>query len=49
MALKFGQNQVSNRKFCFVVVVVVDDDSVFVLVDPRNLSLKFGQFFRKNL
>ena len=38
LPLKFGQNQISNRRNGVFVVDVV----IVVVVDPRNLLLKLG-------
>ena len=46
LPLKFGQNRDSNRLnvafVVLVIVVAVHDVVVIVVVDPTNLSLKFG-------
>ena len=53
IALKFGQNQVSNRwntvvVFVVVVIVIVVHVVVIVVGEPRHLPLKFGQNWVSN-
>ena len=46
LLLKFSTNQESNSRdivVVFVIIMVADNIDVVVVVDPRNLHLKFGQ------